>query len=299
MDRYLLLDLPVFLAVARQGSMTKAAGALNTVQSNITARVQRLEEQLGATLIVRGSRKLRLTADGESLLPFALRLEELCREIQSKFGKDEEPRSGSIRIGAIETFAASRLAGLIAEFTGSHPEVDISVETGGTNALWEKILRSELDVAFVSRRSNETAFFEEKVFEEELVVIARGNVGSLAELVGGGERRLKILVQRSGCSFTARLLDCLRESGMPQRPSHAVGTLEGVVGSVRAGGGIAVLPRSYLSALPGTQELTLIPLPEKFRTVEIYLVVQKWRLPIRLLEAFVHSCLNARQHHRR
>jgi LysR family transcriptional regulator, cell division regulator len=298
MDRYLLLDLPVFLAVARQGSMTKAAGALHTVQSNITARVQRLEEQLGATLIVRGSRKLRLTAEGESLIPFALRLEELCREIQSKFGKDEEPRSGSIRIGAIETFAASHLAGLIAGFTGSHPDVDISVETGGTNALWEKILRSELDVAFVSRRSNETAFFEEKVFEEELVVIARGNVGSLTQLMGG-ESRLKILVQRSGCSFTARLVDYLRESGMPQRPSHAVGTLEGVVGSVRAGGGIAVLPRSYLSAVPGTHELSLIPLPEKFRTVEIYLVVQKWKLPIRLLEAFVHSCLNARQHRRR
>ena len=49
MNRSLLVDLPVFLTVARQGSMTRAAAALNTVQSNISSRIQRLEEELGAT----------------------------------------------------------------------------------------------------------------------------------------------------------------------------------------------------------------------------------------------------------
>lgn len=273
--------------------MTKAAATLNTVQSNVTSRIQRLEEQLGATLVVRGSRKLRLTAEGEALMPFALRLEELCRDIGRQFGRDDEPRSGAIRIGAIETFAASHLVRLIAGFTERHPTVDVSVETGGTNALWEKVLRSELDVAFVSRRTNESTFFEEKVFEDELVVITRRNVGCLSDLVGGDNAKLKILVQRSGCSFTARLTDYLRETGAPEPPTHAVGTLEGVVGSVRAGGGIAVLPRSYLDSVPGTRELSLIALPEKFRRVEIFLVVQKWKRPIRLLDAFVHSCLKA------
>ena len=109
MDRSLLVDLPVFLTVARQGTMTRAAAALNTVQSNISSRIQRLEEELGATLLVRDSRRMRLTPDGEALMPFALRLEELSREILAKFRQDDEPRSGSIRIGAIETFAASRL----------------------------------------------------------------------------------------------------------------------------------------------------------------------------------------------
>jgi DNA-binding transcriptional LysR family regulator len=293
MDRYLLVDLPVFLTVARQGSMTKAAAMLNTVQSNITSRIRRLEDQLGATLVVRSSRKLRLTAEGEALMPFALRLEELCREVRRQFERDDEPRSGSIRIGAIETFAASHLVGLIAGFTESHPTVDVSVETGSTNALWEKILRSELDVAFVSRRANDPAFFEEKIFEDELVVIARRYVGSLAELLSHRTAKHKILVQRSGCSFTARLTDYLQETGVPERPMHAVGTLEGVIGSVRAGAGIAVLPRSYLEAVPGTRELSMVALPEKFRRVEIFVVVQRWKLPIRLLDAFVQSCLNA------
>ena len=77
---------------------------------------------------------------------------------------------------------------------------------------------------------------------------------------------------------------------------HAVGTLEGVIGSVRAGGGIAVLPRSYLNSVPGAHELSQIGLPEKFRSVEIFLVVQRWKLPIRLLDAFVQSCLMQSNH---
>ena len=104
-------------------------------------------------------------------------------------------------------------------------------------------------MAFVSRRANEPEFFEEKVFEDDLVVIARARAGCLADLVGSGSVRLKIFVQRSGCSFTARLTDYLRETGAPKWPMHAVGTLEGVIGSVRAGGGIAVLP----SKLPGAR----------------------------------------------
>jgi len=149
-NRFLLLDLPVFLTVARHGNMTKAAALLNTVQSNVTARIKRLEDRLGATLLVRGSRKLRLTPEGGS--------------------------ADAIRV--------------------------------------------------------------------------------------------------------------------PRRPMHAVGTLEGVIGSVRAAGGIALLPRSYLNLVPGAYELSLIGLPEKFRTVEIFVVVQRWKLPIRLLDAFVQSCLN-------
>jgi LysR family transcriptional regulator, cell division regulator len=291
MNRALLVDLPIFLTVARQGTMTRAAAALNTVQSNISLRIQRLEEELGARLLVRDSRRLRLTPDGEALMPFALRLEELSREILMKFGQDEEPRSGSIRIGAIETVAVSSLVEIIGRFTRTHSSVDISVETGGTASLWEKILKSELDVAFVSRRANEPAFFEEKVFEEDLVVIARARAECLTDLIGSGNVRLKIFVQRNGCSFTARLTDYLHEAGAPKWPLHAVGTLEGVIGSVRAGGGIAVLPRSYLELAPGARDLSLFDLPEKFRSVEIYLIVQRSKFPMRLVNAFVQSCL--------
>ena len=293
-DRFILIDLPVFLEVARQGNMTKAAAALHTVQSNITARIKRLEEHLGTTLIVRRPRKLRLTPEGEALMPFALRLEQLCRDVRIHFENDDRPQEGSLRIGAIETFAASHLVELVARFTASNPAVDISVQTGGTNFLWQKVLDSELDAAFVSRRANDSAFFEEKVFEDRLVVIARIGTATFADLAKPENAGLKILVQRPGCSFTALLTDYLQEAGIPRRPIRAVGTLEGVIGSVRAGGGIAVLPLSYLNSAPGAHELSQTMLPGKFGSMEVFLVVKRWKLPIRLLDSFVQSCLNHR-----
>lgn len=292
MERSLLLDLPVFLAVARHGSMTKAAKSLHTVQSNVTARIKRLEDDLGATLLVRGARKLQLTPEGEALMPFALRLEELDRDLQRQFDTDTGLQGGSLRIGAIETFAASHLVDLLNSFSNAHPFVDFSVQAGGTDTLRKSVLQSELDVAFVSRPSGEPSLREEKILDDELVVLSPGGLRSLADLADQRHANLRILVQRAGCSFTQRLIEHLREIGVSHRPTHAVGTLEGMIGNVRAGRGVAVLPRSYLTSVGRTQKLSLLPMPKKWRAVEIYLVVQRWKLPIRLLDAFVQSCLS-------
>jgi hypothetical protein len=73
---------------------------------------------------------------------------------------------------------------------------------------------------------------------------------------------------------------------------HAVGTLEGVIGSVRAGGGIAVLPRSYLNLVPGAHELSLIGLPREIPNGGDFRGGSAMETPNPLLDAFVQSCLN-------
>jgi len=62
-------DLRVFEAVARLGGMNRAAAELNTVQSNVTARIQALEAEIGCTLFERHSRGVSLTQAGRRLLP--------------------------------------------------------------------------------------------------------------------------------------------------------------------------------------------------------------------------------------
>ena len=67
-------QLRVFEAVARRGGMNRAAEELHTVQSNVTARIRLLEEELGRPLFRRHSRGVALTAAGERLLPYAARV---------------------------------------------------------------------------------------------------------------------------------------------------------------------------------------------------------------------------------
>ena len=64
-------DLKMFEAVARLGGMNRAAEELNTVQSNVTQRIKRLEDELGTPLFDRHSRGVSLTAAGQRLMPYA------------------------------------------------------------------------------------------------------------------------------------------------------------------------------------------------------------------------------------
>ena len=70
-------DLRVFEAVARFGGMNRAAAELNTVQSNVTARIKNLEEKVGTPLFHRRGRGVELTAAGRRLLPYASRVADL------------------------------------------------------------------------------------------------------------------------------------------------------------------------------------------------------------------------------
>ncbi len=81
MNPRLLPDLLMFLEVARSGSISKAARRLHTVQTNVSARMQKLEAALGRTLLTRTARGIDLTTAGEALLPVARRLDSLLGDL--------------------------------------------------------------------------------------------------------------------------------------------------------------------------------------------------------------------------
>ena len=72
-------ELRIFREVARAGSISKAAGQLGYVQSNVTARIKKLEEELNAVLLIRHSKGVTLTAEGERLL-IASEAQAICEK---------------------------------------------------------------------------------------------------------------------------------------------------------------------------------------------------------------------------
>jgi len=85
MDPKLLPDVLVFLEVTTSGSISKAARRLHTVQTNVSARMQKLEAALGHRLLIRTNRGIHLTSIGETLLPTARRLGSLLGELGQAF----------------------------------------------------------------------------------------------------------------------------------------------------------------------------------------------------------------------
>src|SRR5437868_6655477 len=108
-----LSDIQTFAAVARTGGITRAAEELNTVQSNVTQRIEALEAEIGTPLFERHSRGMALTGAGKRLLPYAQRMAALSHEAVLAARDDGEPK-GPIAIGSMETTAAVRLPPLLA-----------------------------------------------------------------------------------------------------------------------------------------------------------------------------------------
>ncbi len=165
-------DLKVFEAVARLGGMNRAAAELNTVQSNVTARVRQLEEELGTPLFERHSRGVSLTPAGHRLLPYAARVGRLLEDAH-RAAKDDGKPAGPLVVGSLETTAALRLSPLLTAFAAAHPAVDLSLRTGTTCELVDHVLQNRVEGAFVCGPVSHPELEGRVAFREELVVLYR------------------------------------------------------------------------------------------------------------------------------
>ena len=260
MDRQLL---QTFMAVTESRSFSAAAPLLHCVQSNVTARIRRLEAQLGGTLFERGKNGARLTQLGERLRPHAvellLRFEEAERDLRDAAGN-----SAPLRLGAMETTAAVRLPPLLKAVMHLCPAAPVSLHTGPTAELLELVWDRKLDAAFVAGPVDRNRFCSSIAFQETLVAVhAQDSVGAMP-----------LLAFRQGCSYRAVAEAWLRDLGRSDTAIVEMGTLDGILGCVEAGIGFAVVPEASASAYRNAQELRSTPLPTPFAISHTHLV---WR----------------------
>src|SRR5256712_9117966 len=147
-----LAALHIFKTVAETGGITKAAARLHRVQSNVTTRVKQLEESLGTPLFHRHKRRLTLSAEGKLLLAYAERLLRLSSEAQAAL-RSGAPR-GTLRIGSLESTAATRLPPVLSGYHAAYPEVRLEAGTGTTRPLGAPVLCGDLQAALLAHPSS-------------------------------------------------------------------------------------------------------------------------------------------------
>jgi LysR family transcriptional regulator, cell division regulator len=238
-------DLRVLEAVARHGSMNRAAAELHMVQSNVTARVRALEEQIGTALFERNSRGVVLTAAGQRLLPYAARLGALLKEACEAARDDGTPR-GSLHLGFLETTAALRLPPILSPYAQAYPDVGLAVTTGTSASLVADVLEHRLDGAFVAGPVPHPDLAEEVIFREELMLVTAPALRHPDDL--DRQRDLKIIVFRRGCSYRQRLENLLAQRGIQTAQPFEFGSLEAILGCVAAGVGVTLLPKVVIMA---------------------------------------------------
>jgi DNA-binding transcriptional LysR family regulator len=273
-------DLRVFQSVVSTGSMNKAALELHTVQSNVTARIKALEDEVGLALFERTNRGVTLTAAGQRLLPFAARAARLLDDARRAVADDGTP-SGALVVGSLETTAALRLSPVLAEFAAAYPAVDLSLRTGTSCELIDQVLDRSLEGAFVCGPVNHPDLLVEPFAHEELVILTAPAVASFDALAA--EPNLKIIVLKAGCSYRLQLEAMLARRGIVGVKQLEFGTLEAIISCVSAGLGVTLLPRALLGSVWKHGRVGMHALPDSEKWVETVFV--------RHHEAYVSSAL--------
>ncbi len=262
--------LEIFKAVVEQGGITKAATKLHRVQSNVTTRVKQLEDRLGTKLFLRQNRKLILSPEGKLLLGYADRLLHLSSEAEAVL-RGGTPR-GTLRLGTLESTAATRLPPILSRYHLAYPEVRIDLVTGTESALTAKVLNYEIEAAFVADPFTTTNLESQPAFIEELVLIAPKSFPKIRTPKDIGRRT--IIAFSTGCSYRRRLEKWLGEAKVVPDRVMEFGSYHAIVACVAAGTGIAIVPRSVIRATLGEKDVTAYPLPADISDAKTLLV---WR----------------------
>ena len=276
-------DLAFFVAVVDEGGISRAAQRLNCVQSNVTARVRSLEDELQVPLFRRHGRGVTVTRSGELLLPYARQVTALIAQAKAAVKHSPIPR-GRLAIGSMESTAAVRLPPILAAYHAGYPEVELMLTPGPTAALVADVLQHRLDGALVAGPIDHADLLAEPVFSEELVVVAAPSLRWPAPL-RSAKRALNVLAFRVGCSYRERIEQWLRQIGVRHVRMLDFGTLDGILGGVAAGIGIALLPRAAVAASRSADHVEVCRAGEEPMIVPTVL--------IRRRDAFTTSALSA------
>ncbi|WP_330451885.1 MULTISPECIES: LysR family transcriptional regulator [unclassified Streptomyces] len=236
-----------FMAVVTHGSFTAAARAELIVQSALSTSVRNLERELGAELFDRTGRQVVLTEAGRALLPAARTVLAGTDAARDAVASVSGLATGRVRVGTIQTLTCVDLAAELAAFHGRWPGVQISLREATTPELVAGVRAGELDLAFLAPDAAAlpeglTAF---ATWHEDLVLItAPGH-----PLATAGRTLIKDLADepfvdfRAGTGLETAVRRLAAHCGLERRITCDVTQIRLLVDLVRAGIGVAIVPR--------------------------------------------------------
>ena len=267
-----LHQLAYAMAVADEGSFTRAANRLHLAQPSLSRQVRQLEQELGVVLFNRGPGQgpVTLTPDGAVLVPF---MQRVLADVEAT-GAEARALSGMARgrlaVGATPSLMTSALAPALVEFHASHPGIDLAVVEAGSHQLVPQVATGEVDLALVVLPVTDPLVVTTPLFDDPLVLATAPD----HPLAGRRHVRVRdldgldLVMFREGYDLRAVTLDACAAAGVEPHLVSEGGEMAGVLSFVAAGLGAAVVPAI---AVPKDGTLVAIPFtgPTLSRTVAL------------------------------
>jgi LysR family hydrogen peroxide-inducible transcriptional activator len=264
-----LRQLGYFDALARHSHFGRAAASCAITQPALSMQIKELEEGLGAVLIERGARQIRLTKFGEEA---ALRVRGILRSVDELGDLARASRdrlAGRLRIGMIPTIAPYLLPAVIGHLTRTHPELDIHVRETLTSTLIQELAEGRLDAAIVALPVSEPSLTEVALFAENFLLVRPGREEGTPAPSSETLREMRLLLLEEGHCFREQALSfCNTQSSMPREVLDA-SSLSTLVQMVGAGMGVTLIPEMAVAVetRSASVSVTRFKKPQPSRTI--------------------------------
>lgn len=286
--------LRYFVALAQHRHFGRAADACAISQPALSLQIKDLEELLGAQLVERDRRQIRLTSLGETLAGRAQQILRSVDELADLARASNPSLSGRLRIGMIPTVAPYLLPAVIRRLTERFPAVDLRPREAVTGKLTEDLISGGLDIAVMALPASELSLQDHPLFDEEFVLVRP--VADRHKPAPGIEslRQMRLLLLEEGHCFRDQALAfCNMTSGLAQDPMEG-SSLATLVRMVGAGMGVTLIPEMAIAAETSAVEVSIARLAEPRPARRIGLV---WRRTNPLAQHFTEVGDIVREEH--
>lgn len=168
-------DLKYFLAVAREGTVTKAAQKLCISQPPLSRQLKDLEEELGVTLFYRGKRHIELSDEGIFLKQQAEEILSLMDITENQLKSNSSETRGTVSIGVTEGCGAGVLSDIIMKFHSKYPDVNYNIWCSNSQEIGERLAKGLFDIGVIREPFNASKFDSTPLRKEAWIVIMSRN----------------------------------------------------------------------------------------------------------------------------
>jgi DNA-binding transcriptional LysR family regulator len=285
--------LRTFIVVVEQRGFSAATQALGISQPAVSQQVQRLERELGVTLLRRGRRGVvEITPCGEAVLDFARVTLAAYNALREELDRQRNLVAGELQLAASTIPGEYLVPQLVADFRAQHPSVKAQVTVGDTADVVRKVLAGECDLGFVGAPVERPGLVQERLAADEVVlVVYPAHPFAGREQVTWEEVLTQPLIVREEGSGTRRTVEralVVRGKTLPPGSvSLTLGSTQAVVQAVRDRLGIGFVSRRAIARVPSVERLPTVVIKGLTFVRDLFIVYEAARLTSSLSRAFL------------
>ncbi|MCH7309675.1 LysR family transcriptional regulator [Acinetobacter sp. NIPH 1852] len=258
-------DIRSFVTVAELKSITAAANKLNYLQSNMTAKIKKIENHYKRQLFIRKPKGVELTESGMNLYTQYKKMIFTWEETENKLYQQEN----YLRFGTNTSLGGMRFYPSFSQLYSAYPDLSITMKTGATGFIEDEILQGNLDIAYVLGHPTQKNLQYIQKANDQLVIIGKNviNHDNLEDCLN----HQNILLASEECCYATTLNNIYADYQLSKGELTHIYDHEALVHFSQLGMGVSMIAKSLIKKFNIQYYMET---PEPYRDIGLYLIAR-------------------------